>query len=222
MAEALPPRRGTWWARMCSYPRQQQYRRLARAGGASALSAAAVLLAMLAAAGGLPPIAVVMLLASVGFARRARHLARLATRARVGARSEDQVQRALAPLDTEGWRLRHSLPWKGRGDIDSIAIAPAGLAFAIETKTRNFTSDDLARIRDIAGWLDKRRRRWCPKGALPVLCVVRDRGLERVEAGVLVVSVDRLPAALRTAAHTRVRPAFLASAPRYERRNAHT
>jgi hypothetical protein len=207
---------------MLSYPRQQQYRRLARAGGASALGAAAVLLAMLSAAGGLPSIAVVMLLASVGFARRARHLARLAARAGVGARSEDQVHRAIAPLDAEGWRLRHSLPWKGRGDIDSIAIAPTGLAFAIETKTRTWTSEDLARIRDIAGWLHTRRCCSCPTGALPVLCVVRDRGLERVEAGVLVVSVDRLPAALRTAAHTRVRPAFLAPAPRYERRNAHT
>jgi hypothetical protein len=30
---------------------------------------------------------------------------------------------------------------------------------------------------------------------------VRDRRLERVEAGVLVVSVDRLPVALRTAPH---------------------
>jgi hypothetical protein len=206
---------------MSSYPRQQQYRRLARAGGASALSAAAVLLAMLAAAGGLAPIAAVMLLASVGFALRTRHLARLAARARVGARSEDQVQRAIAPLKVEGWRLRHSLPWKGRGDIDSIAIASTGFAFAIETKTRTYTPEDLARIRDIADWLHKRQRRWCPKGALPVLCVVRDHGLERVEAGVLVVSVDRLPAALRTAAHTTVRPAFLTPAPRYERHKPH-
>ena len=34
------------------------------------------------------------------------------------------MQRALAPLQAEGWRLRHSLPWQGRGDIDSVAIAP--------------------------------------------------------------------------------------------------
>ena len=55
-------------------------------------------------------------------------------RSRVGARSEDDVQRALAPLQAEGWRLRHSLPWQGRGDIDSVAIAPTGIAVAIETK----------------------------------------------------------------------------------------
>ena len=53
-----------------------------------------------------------------------------------GARSEDDVQRALAPLRAEGWRLRHSLPWQGGGDIDSVAIAPTGIAVAIETKTR--------------------------------------------------------------------------------------
>ncbi len=46
------------------------------------------------------------------------------------------MQRALAPLHAEGWRLRHSLPWQGRGDIGSVAIAPPGVAVAIETKTR--------------------------------------------------------------------------------------
>jgi hypothetical protein len=198
---------------MPSYPRQQQYRRLARAGVASAPSAATVLLAMLAAAGGVLLIAILMLLCSDGFGLQARHWTRLAARARVGARSEDQVQRALAPLEAEGWRLRHSLPWQGRGDIDSIAISPTGFAFVIETKTRTYTPEHLARVRDSAHWLKARRRRWCPNGAPPVLCVVRDHGLERVEAAVLVVSVDRLPAALRTAAGTRQRPAFLSPAP---------
>jgi hypothetical protein len=62
----------------------------------------------------------------------------LAQRSGVGARSEDEVRHALAPLQREGWRLRHSLPWRGRGDIDSLAIAPTGVAFAIETKTRAY------------------------------------------------------------------------------------
>jgi hypothetical protein len=52
----------------------------------------------------------------------------------VGARSEDEVQRALYPVRGHGWRVRHSLPWGGCGDIDSVAVAPSGLAFAIETK----------------------------------------------------------------------------------------
>jgi len=204
--------------RMLSYPRQQQYRRLARAGVALTLSMAAVPLVLLAAASGVPEIAAVLLSAAVGWGLYARHFARLAGRARVGAQSEDQVRRALLPLERDGWQLRQSLSWHGQGDVDSVAISPTGFAFAIETKTRNYTTAHLARVRDIAGWMTTNRRRWCRKGALPVLCVVRGRGLERVEADVLVVSIDRLPAALRTAARSQKRPAFLSPAGRRERR----
>jgi hypothetical protein len=70
----------------------------------------------------------------------ARRWVRLAARSRVGARSEEAVRHALDWLEAEGWRLRHSLLWGGRGDIDSVAIAPTGAAFAIETKTRTFDS----------------------------------------------------------------------------------
>ena len=111
----------------------------------------------------------------------------------------------------EGWRLRHSLPHRSRGDIDSVAIAPTGVAFAVETKTRTFDVRHLAGVREMALWLYRRRRRWCPRGALPVLCVVRARGLERIEGGVLIVSLDRLVPALRVAAGLSKRPAFLAS-----------
>jgi hypothetical protein len=37
-------------------------------------------------------------------------------------------------------------------------------------------------------------------GALGVVCIVRARGVERVEHGVLVVSIDRLTHVLRVAA----------------------
>ena len=47
---------------------------------------------------------------------RARRWLSLAGRSGVGARSEDEVQRALAPLRAEGWRLRHPLAWQGRVD----------------------------------------------------------------------------------------------------------
>ena len=110
------------------------------------------------------------------------------------------MQRALAPLEAEGWRLRHSLPWQGQGDIDSVAIAPSGIAVAIETKTRTYDSRHLARVREQAAWLSRRRRRWARNGALGVLCVVRVRGVERVEHDVLVVSIDRLTHVLRVAA----------------------
>ena len=89
-------------------------------------------LALLAATLGAVPVAVGLLLVAVALGGSARHWARLAGRSRVGARSEDQVQRALAPLRAEGWRLRHSLPWQGHGDIDSVAISLTGIAFAIE------------------------------------------------------------------------------------------
>jgi hypothetical protein len=106
----------------------------------------------------------------------------------------------LAPLQAEGWRLWHSLPWPGRGDIDSVAIAPTGIAIAIETKTRMYDPHHLARVRVQATWLSGRRRRWRRNGALAVMCVVRARGVEHVEDDVLVVSVDRLLQALRVAA----------------------
>ena len=47
------------------------------------------------------------------------------------------------------------------GDIDSVAIAPTGIAFAIETKTRTFHAHHLANTREMAAWLYRYRRRWC-------------------------------------------------------------
>ena len=195
---------------MRSFPRQQQYRRLRGAGAcaagstiAGALTVVAIVLGAILAAG-------VLVLAAVVLAVRAHHWVRLAGRSRVGARAENEVQRALAPLQAEGWRLRHSLPWRGRGDIDSLAIAPTRVAFVIETKCWSFEPEHLARTREMAVWLGTRRRRWCPRGAIPVLCVVHARGLEQIEHGVLVVSRDRLATMLRIRAGTSDRPAFLA------------
>jgi hypothetical protein len=145
-------------------------------------------------------------LVTVGLLLDTRRWLRLAGRSRVGARSENAVRGALAALEAEGWRVRHSLPYRGRGDIDSIAIAPTGLAFAIETKTRTFRSEHLANTREMAAWLCRHRRRWCRAGALAVLCVVGARSLERVEDDVLVVSLDRLLTALRVRAGTTPRP----------------
>jgi len=99
-----------------NYARRQQYRRLLRAGRAAVGSAAAVLLALVVAtlalvvgAAGAVPLAGVLLLTAFGLGLYARHWLSLAGRSRVGARSEDDVQRALTPLRAEGWRLRHSL-----------------------------------------------------------------------------------------------------------------
>ena len=62
----------------------------------------------------------------------------------------------------------------------------------IETKTRMYDERQLGRVLEQESWLRRRRRRWCSRGAFPVLCVVRAGGLERYERGVLVVSIDRL------------------------------
>jgi Nuclease-related domain len=185
-----------------NYTRHQQYRRLAHAGKAGLGSVIAVLFGLLTASVGAAALAGLLLLAAVGLGLYARHWLSLARRSRVGARSEDAVQRALAPLQAEGWRLRHSLPWQGRGDIDSLAISPTGIAVAIETKTRTYEGRHLARVREQAAWLSRRRRRWARNGALGVMCLVRARGVERVEESVLVVSIDRLTHVLRVEAGT--------------------
>ena len=149
MARRGGRRSGTWGERSASratsgsvsergrrlnYARRQQYRRLSRAGRAATGSAATVLLALVLGAAGQAPLAGLLLLTAVGLGFYARHWLALAGRSRVGARSEDDVRRALASLEAEGWRLRHSLRWQGGGDIDSVAISPTGIVVAIETK----------------------------------------------------------------------------------------
>jgi Nuclease-related domain len=186
-----------------NYARRQQYRRLLRAGRAAVGSAAAVLLALVVGGARAWPLAGLLLLIAFGLGLYARHWLALAGRSRVGALSEDEVQRALAPLQADGWRLRHSLRWRGQGDIDSVAIAPTGVAVAIETKTRTYDACHLARVREQATRLSRRRRRWSRRSALAVLCLVRVRGVERVEQDVLVVSIDRLGPLLRAAARIR-------------------
>jgi hypothetical protein len=187
-----------------NYARRQQYRRLSHAGKAAVGSVAAGLLGLAVAIAGAAALGGLLLLMAVGLAFYARHWLSLAGRSRVGARSEDEVQRALvAPLQAEGWRLRHSLTWQGSGDIDSVAIAPTGVAVAIETKTRTYDMHHLARVHEQAAWLSRRRRRWSRRGVLAVLCLVRMRGVERCEDDVIVVSIDRLTPVLLAAARMR-------------------
>jgi hypothetical protein len=79
----------------------------------------------------------------------------------------------------------------------------------IETKTQTLEDRHVSRVLEQAEWLTRRRRRWCRRGALPVVCLARRRGVEHVEAGVLVVSIGRLTSALGTFAGLRDRPGFL-------------
>ena len=177
--------------------RRQQYRRLSRAAMAAMASGASVLLALAVAGAGAASAAGVLFALAIGFGFYARHWLSLAERSRVGARSEDEVRCALAPLEADGWRLRHSLLWRGRGDIDSVAIAPTGVGFVVETKSSGVRRSPSRPGRGPGGMavalasavVSARRR----AGGLPR----SPRGVERVEHGVLVHSVDRLIPVLR-------------------------
>jgi hypothetical protein len=84
--------------RSVNYARRQQYRRLSHAGKAALGSAVTALLGLAVARAGAAPLAGRLLLTAVGLGLYARHWLSLARRSRVGARSEDEVQRALAHL----------------------------------------------------------------------------------------------------------------------------
>ena len=120
--------------RSVNHARRQQCRRLSHAAKAGLGSVIAALFGLVVASAGAAPLAGLLLLTAAGLGLYARHWLSLAGRSRVGARSESEVRRALAPLRAEGWRLRHSLTWHGGGDIDSVAITPTGIVVAIETK----------------------------------------------------------------------------------------
>jgi hypothetical protein len=83
------------------------------------------------------------------------------------------------------------------------------VVFAIETKTRTYSSADLARIAAVARWQAERQWRSRRGAAIPVLCLAGTRGIERWEGGVVVVSLDRLLAVMSRLAGTTPKPAFL-------------
>ena len=114
-----------------------------------------MLVAPTAGSDGAIPLAGVLLMPALGFGLYAYHWLSLAARSRVGARSEDEVRRALAPLQSEGWRLRHSLTWRGRGDIDSLAIAPTGAGFAYPRRKKSRAFGPASTTTSAAtGWRD--------------------------------------------------------------------
>jgi hypothetical protein len=124
---------------------------------------------------------------------------RRAERYRVGAQSEREVREVLKLLAADGWEVRQSVPWPGRGDVDHVLRAPCGRGFAVETKTRHWTQAHAQRTAAAARWLACRRRRF-PRGVMPVLCVVRGCEQPRCEGGVLVVAVADLIGVLRSLA----------------------
>lgn len=157
-------------------------------GGGAALGVAAAA-PPLAAAGAV--VALALLVAGRALAGRSRRYA-------VGAASEARVADALRALHGDGWSVRHSVPWPGRGDVDHVVRAPNGVTFAVETKTSRYAPEHLRQARDAAAFAAGRRGT-----GVPVLCLARPRGVERVDGGVEIVSADRLVGRLRRLAGER-------------------
>ena len=182
-----------------SHPRQQQFARLLRSATRSVGALVALAVAPLAAGAGTTALALALLVVACLLLVAARHEWRVARRNGLGADSETAVRRSLAALTTEGWRVRHGVDWPGGGDLDHVVRAPSGVGFVIETKTARYSAAHLERTARAARRLARRRRRY-PRGVLAIVCVTRSRGIEHLEAGVLVVSLDHLVPALRRAA----------------------
>jgi hypothetical protein len=139
--------------RRLNYARRQQYRRLWRAGRAAAGSVAAALLALIVGGAGAAPLAGLLLVTAAGLGLYARHWLALAGRSRVGARSEDDVQRALTPLEAEGWRLRHSLSWQGFRDARSASPRCRGSSTPTATRLLSETTASVPVVVDFwAAW----------------------------------------------------------------------
>ena len=179
-----------------NYARRQQWRRLRTAASRTTGAAVALTAAVLAASADEAELGLLLVLLSGVLALASRHALRLAARSRVGAQSEARVRRALEPLLREGWYVTHAVDWPGRGDLDHVLRSPSGMGFVIETKTLRYSRAHVVRTIEAARWLARKRRRY-PCGVLPVVCVTHAQRVERREADVLVVSLDRLMTALR-------------------------
>ncbi len=100
----LRPRGG----RSVNYARRQQHRRLSHAARAALGSVGAALLGLVVASARAVVLGGLLFLTAVGLGLYARHWLSLARRSWVGARSEDEVQRALAAL--QGWCMSCASP----------------------------------------------------------------------------------------------------------------
>lgn len=134
-----------------------------------------------------PQLAPLAVIAALLAGWRARRQFSLARRAEIGVRSEQLIDRTLEPLRREDWEIRTNVAWPGNGDIDTVAIAPGGPTFVIETKTRRYTTEHVRRT--------ARAARLFTAG-IPVL-VTAVPGQLRIEEGVSVCGRERLVTFLR-------------------------
>jgi hypothetical protein len=138
------------------------------------------------------PAGVAVLGLAAGLLAAGRAHARRAARYWVGAESERLVAERLRPLEARGWAMRHSIPWRGRGDIDHLVEAPGGPVFAVETKTDRYQPHHLSHAIAAARYLAGRRGRPC----VPVICLARRHGVWWADEGVEVVSAELVAARL--------------------------
>jgi hypothetical protein len=88
------------------------------------------------------------------------------------------------------------------GAAPAVVCESSVRSAAIETKTKGLEPRHLAAVHAMSVWLYRRGRRWCRRDVVPVVCVVGARAVERIDHRVLIVSLERLVGALRTAAGT--------------------
>jgi hypothetical protein len=185
-----------------SHPRRQQFRRLLSAGARGAGATVSGAIAVWIVVAGYGPLALAPSLAAVVLAFGASRDLEVSRRNRVGADSEREVRRTLKPLARGGWSVRHGVRVRTGGDLDHVLRAPSGIGFVIETKTSRYARAHVQRTVVAARSLARRRRRY-PLGVVPVVCIARGRGVERVEHGALIVSIDRLLPAMSAMAGAR-------------------
>ena len=195
-----------------SFPRRQQYRRLRRAAASGAAGLAAGAVAVVAASVGALEVAGVLLLVTFGLVIDARRWLRLAARSRIGARSEDDVRRALAAAPGRGvaaaplaalsgtWRHRQR---RDRPDRDRLRASNPRPEPSTPTTWPTPARWRLALPPPAA--LVPRRRAGGPVRRR------RDEAWSGSRTHVLIVSLDRLLPALRVRAGTSPRPRFLAA-----------
>ena len=181
-----------------NYPRRQQYRRLSHAGAAALGSAITALFGLVAASAGSAPVSGSWSLLPPGWGSPLA----------AGCRSPGEVGSAPSRRTRCGVCWLRSKPKAGGFGTPGLAGAGRhrlGGDRPHRRRGRDRDEDQDVRpapprwVRDQAVWLTRRRRRWARNGALGVMCLVRARGVERVDEDVLVVSIDRLTHVLRAA-----------------------
>jgi len=115
----------------------------------------------------------------------------------VGAESEELVAKSLRPLAAQGWTVRHSISWPGRGDIDHLVDVPDSVRFVIATKTARYQAHHVRRAQAAAHHLARYGR-----PCVPVICLARRHSIWWADTGVEVVSADLIAARLAQLATT--------------------